>query len=353
MLVNFAIRKDYLTNRGGDTFQLLKTIEYLEKYGDIHCKIVSDPEKIDSNLDILHIFNLQNASFAYTMEQAAKKKKAKVVISPIVWHFGDANYVNKMMRIFHNMNIVRLFRGISPLFEKYSISHGKKIKKIILQNANIVMPNSIEEGEILKKQYNVDFNEVVVPNCVDIGLKEKNKQLQLPKDFILEVGRIEPTKNQLSLIEAMMSHPEIPLVFVGKQNKRKKFYVDLLKKMAKKRGNTFFIEELPQEDLAEYYKAAKVHVLPSFRESPGLVTLEALFYGCNIVVSDYKFCPVNYYRFDEVGYICDPYSTNSIESAVLEAYYAPSKVVVQDYFDFFSYKNAAHIIREAYIKLMK
>ena len=85
MLVNFAIRKDYLTNRGGDTFQLLKTIEYLEKYGDIHCKIVSDPEKIDSNLDILHIFNLQNASFAYTMEQAAKKKKAKVVISPIVW----------------------------------------------------------------------------------------------------------------------------------------------------------------------------------------------------------------------------------------------------------------------------
>lgn len=94
-------------------------------------------------------------------------------------------------------------------------------------------------------------------------------------------------------------------------------------------------------------------MLPSFRESPGLVTLEALFYGCNIVVSDYKFCPVNYYKFDEVGYICDPYSTKSIESAVLEAYYAPSKVVVQDYFDFFSYKNAAHIIREAYIKLMK
>lgn len=353
MLVNFAIRKDYLTNRGGDTFQLLKTIEYLEKYGDIHCKIVSDPEKIDSNLDILHIFNLQNASFAYAMEQAAQKKKAKVVISPIVWHFGDANYVNKMMRIFHNMNIVRSFRRISTLFEKYSISHRKEIKKYILQNADIVMPNSFEEGQILKQQYDINFNEVIVPNCVDIELKETNKQLHLPKDFILEVGRIEPTKNQLSLIEAMMKYPEIPLVFIGKQNKRKKFYIDLLKNLAQKRGNAFFIEELPQEYLAEYYKAAKVHVLPSFRESPGLVTLEALFYGCNIVISDYKFCPVNYYKFDKLGYICNPYSVNSIEKAVLNAYYAPPKVVSKGYFDFFSYTNAAYIIRETYINLVK
>jgi glycosyltransferase involved in cell wall biosynthesis len=354
MLVNFAIRKDYLTNKGGDTFQLRKTIEYLEKYKDIHCEIITDPQEINPHADILHIFNLQNLSLAYAMKQAAKKIQGiKIVLSPIIWYFGDASYVNKTMRITHSMNIVRAFKRLSPLLEQYSISKGKDIKKTILEDADIVMPNSIEEGEILRKQYGIDFREVIVPNCVDIQLRESNKELNLPKDFVLEVGRIEPTKNQLSLLESMMNHPEIPLIFVGKQNQRKKYYIDEIKKLAKKRGNTFLIEELPQEDLAEYYKRAKVHVLPSFRESPGLVTLEALFYGCNIVASNSKFCPVHYYKFDKIGFVCNPYSIKSIENAVLDAYRSPKKDVSEEYFDFFSYQNAARIIREAYISLLK
>ena len=352
MRIIFGMRPDYLTNKGGDTFQMLKTKEYLEQYDEMFIDVISSPDELDSRCDILHVFNLQNCDFTYSMIKAARMKGVKVVLSPIVWRFGHASYVNKVMRLTRSMNVVRIFRPVNKIFESISINKHRNAKKYILQNCDIVLPNSNEEGEILREQYGINFDEMVVPNCIDINLKEEQQDINIPDKCVLQVGRIEPTKNQLSLLQAMMRHEDIPVVFIGKQNKRKKFYLDELKKLAAIRGNTFFIEELPQTHLAQYYKTAKVHVLPSFRESPGLVTLEALFYGCNIVVSDDRFCPVKYYRFDEFGYICDPYSADSIEEAVISAYRDTTVSVGNEYFDFFSYERAARITREAYLKVL-
>ena len=352
MRIVFVMRPDYLSNMGGDTVQMLKTKEYLEKYEDVQVDIISKPEELDSQYDILHIFNLQNSGFAHSMLNTAKQLGIKVVLSPIIWRFGDSGYVNKLMRLTHSMNFVRKFQPTSKIFEFISIKKNRNIKEYILKNCDIVLPNSDEEGNILRDQYGIDFNEMVVPNCIDINLAEENLDISIPMNFVLQVGRVEPTKNQLSLLQAMMKHKDIPLFFIGKQNKRKKFYINQLKELAAIRGNTFFIEELPQSQLAQYYKAAKVHVLPSFRESPGLVTLEALFYGCNIVVSDDRFCPIKYYRFDRLGYICNPYSVESIEKAVVKAYRDKTVNVDNDYFDFFSYYNAAKITRQAYLRIL-
>ena len=352
MRIVFGMRPDYLSNMGGDTVQMLKTKEYLEKYEDVQVDIISKPEELDSQYDILHIFNLQNSGFAHSMLNTAKQLGIKVVLSPIIWRFGDSGYVNKLMRLTHSMNFVRKFQTTSKIFEFISIKKNRNIKEYILKNCDIVLPNSDEEGNILRDQYGIDFNEMVVPNCIDINLAEENQDISIPMNFVLQVGRVEPTKNQLSLLQAMMKHKDIPLFFIGKQNKRKKFYIDQLKELAAIRGNTFFIEELPQSQLAQYYKAAKVHVLPSFRESPGLVTLEALFYGCNIVVSDDRFCPIKYYRFDRLGYICDPYSVESIEKAVVRAYRDKTVNVDNDYFDFFSYYNAAKITRQDNLRIL-
>lgn len=353
MQVVFGMRPDYLTNKGGDTFQMLKTKEYLEQYGDVVVDIISSPDELDNKYDVLHIFNFQNCNFAYSMIQVATAKGIKVVLSPIVWRFGDSSYVNKVMRLTHSHAIVKAIQPISALFECLSIYKHKKKKQYILKHCDMVLPNSDEEGEILREQYGIDFRQMVVPNCIDNHLSEERQDIQLPSNFVLQVGRIEPTKNQLCLLLAMMNHKEIPLVFVGKQNKVKKFYIDQLKRLAAIRGNTFFIEELPQTQLAQYYKAAAVHVLPSFRESPGLVTLEALLYGCNVVVSDERFCPVRYYKFDQVAYICNPYSPKSVEDAVMCAYKGKRAHIGKEYFDFFSYQNAAKITREAYQKVLE
>ena len=70
------------------------------------------------------------------------------------------------------------------------------------------------------------------------------------------------------------------------------------------------------------------------------------------MVSDDRFCPIKYYRFDRLGYICDPYSVESIEKAVVKAYRDKTVNVDNDYFDFFSYYNAAKITRQAYLRIL-
>lgn len=349
MRILFGMRSDYLTNRGGDTFQMLKTKEYLEKYNDMDIQIISSPEEISMGVDVLHVFNMQTTHLTYSLIERAKKLNVKVVLSPIVWRFGDASYVNKVMRITHNFKLMCQLHSLAYLFEIYSVRHESKIKKEILEMSDVVAPNSIEEMNILKEQYGVNFLGEVVPNCIDPQIARRLKEKE--RKSIIQVGRIEPTKNQMAVLLAMMKHKEIPLYFIGKQNKRKSYYTEELKKLALKRGNTYFIEELPQEELVSYYETAKVHVLPSFRESPGLVTLEALFYGCNIVTSSERYCPVKFYKLDRYGTSCDPYLIDSVEKAILNEYRKKSPVIPPEYFETISYENAARITRNIYLEL--
>ena len=108
-----------------------------------------------------------------------------------------------------------------------------------------------------------------------------------------------------------------------------------------------------QRPVYGFYRRAACHVLPSFRESPGLVSLEALMCNVPIVVSDSRFCPTQYYQFDKYGYICDPYSTLSIRAAVLSAIEkGPKAEVGTDYRYFYSYANVANKTFEVYRSLV-
>lgn len=85
MNIVFGIREDYAINRGGDTFQMLKTKEYLEKYEDIgEIRVVTTPNELIGKIDILHVFNLQTTQLTYSLIRKAKEMQAKVVLSPII-----------------------------------------------------------------------------------------------------------------------------------------------------------------------------------------------------------------------------------------------------------------------------
>ncbi len=81
-------------------------------------------------------------------------------------------------------------------------------------------------------------------------------------------------------------------------------------------SNIHFISELPQLELVDYYKKAKVHILPSWFETTGLSSLEALFSGCTIVAT--KFGDTQDYFKDKILY-CQPNSPESIRLAIDKA----------------------------------
>ena len=385
MDIIFANRSNCLSSPGGDTVQMLKTIEYLEKNHNVNTKICLKPEQIinDINSNIVHIFNIQTIDETLDYIDASKLAGKKIALSTIYWDLSHHVYMHKMFQITNKVigkkhsNIFKNMFFDLTYFRTFFKSHKNKDsyatklyidkRKRALLEADILLPNSLEELEVLSKEFKIDLSElyrksVIIPNAVDINqnlTKNTNHDgekdsLKVKGEYVLEVGRLEVNKNQYNVVKALYNRPEIPIVFIGRINDNKidYEYFNKLKDLSEKRGNVFFIDQIPQEEVFEYYKHAKVHVLPSFRESPGLSSLEALYFGCEIVTSSKEFCPVDYYKFNDKAHICNPYSVNSIRNAILDAFDNPkNKIHDEEYFELFSYERVSNLTFEAYKKI--
>ncbi|MBU3088276.1 glycosyltransferase family 4 protein [Clostridium gasigenes] len=368
MKVVFTNRRDCFTQRGGDTIQMLKTKEYLEKNFDCRIDICLNPKELINykDYDIVHIFNIQTYKETLEFIKEAKKINKKIALSTIYWDLEDFFLVNRTFKMFAVTPFDSKFKFLSKMLIKFigivlpkrsylSLYYKRNIKKI-LENSDIILPNSYEELEIISKHFNMDLSRMkkkskIVINATDI---EKFKRIKVDKKdndltkYVLQVGRIEPIKNQLGTILALEAKKEIPIIFIGKVIDEK--YYSILKNIAKGRGNTYFIEEIDHEDLVKYYNEAAVHVLPSFRESPGLATLEAISCGAQTVVSDSKFCPIETYNLRDSSYVCNPYNIESIKDAILSAINNPKVYDVEKYKINISYNKAAKQTYEAYKK---
>lgn len=365
MKILYAIREDYMKKKGGDTFQMLTTKRYIESlYPDVTIEIVRKSSEIEAidDADCLHIFNMQNSSFAMSCIQSGKRKGLKIALSPVYWDLSDSIYVNRMLKITKNYTIINSLKSIKKIINFNIPSRhymGKRYKakyRQLLNEIDLLLPNSDEEGIIISNMFKIkSYDLFTVPNAIEfskVRKRNKNGEYGYLKECILEVARIEPTKNQLGILLACMNN-NYPIAFVGAVNHLYDYYYAELKRLADIRGNVYFLGEKTQDELVEIYNEAKVHVLPSFRESPGLVSLEALWNECNIVVSNERYCPIGYYKFDKYAYVCDPYSINSIGNAIEKAKKEPLRLKDKAYFDDYSYKKVADCTYSAYKILLK
>lgn len=129
-------------------------------------------------------------------------------------------------------------------------------------------------------------------------------------------------------------HTPYRIVFIGQAGPNSRKYYRKLRELAEKRGNTEFVSQVPQRTVFELMLTARVNVLTSWIETPGLVSLEALYAGCNIVVTDKG--SVREY-FGDHAYYCEPDDLESIRNAVGMAMKAPPpsqelrRKIVSDY----------------------
>jgi len=100
--------------------------------------------------------------------------------------------------------------------------------------------------------------------------------------FILNVGNIEPRKNQLALVRALAGHP-LPLVLIGRQ--RDGTYASTV--FSEGGEKLRYLGALDHSDprLASAFAACAAFVLPSTLETPGLAALEAAAAGAPVVVT--------------------------------------------------------------------
>lgn len=364
--VLFQNRKDAYSNWGGDTTQMEMTKKYLVRNGVlVDVSLDAEPDLVGSDYDIVHIFNIQNADFSIRQLRNAKRKGIPVVVSTIYWDMDNVTRRSAFGQLLRKAHEALPYRYLRLLPGYAATSAGKRklrysMMRQMLLESDLLLPNSYAEAELLSAHFDapcIRANVVVVPNGIDDETLSANIanasgcaafETGLPEQYVLQAGRIEPVKGQLKVIEALMGNPEIPLLFVGKGSDHS--YLQRCKALGERRGNTYFHEEVPFDLMPSYYRRAKVHVLPSLRESPGLATLEAAVYGANCVVSFHG--PVAEYFGGDVWY-CDPEDNASIKNSILKAWQAPyNEALKTSILDKFTWREASHRTKQAYCRVL-
>jgi glycosyltransferase involved in cell wall biosynthesis len=331
--VLFQSRKTLFTAPGGDTIQMVKTSEYLEKTGwDIEISTELEPDL--KEFDIVHIFNLMRPQEVYLQAVNAKKFGKRLALSTIYGPYtefdqharmGLAGQLAKVLK----REPIEYLKVLARALSKREIHKGTLIllakgfhnlQREILKLTDVFLPNSESEMQrvwgdfpkLAKKRYKV------VPNAVDtrlfgISSIEEPEKLRGFRVDILCVARIEGRKNQLNLVRAVNETP-YTLAFIGQPAPNNQAYYAQVRQEAGPRVQ--FVGQVNHQDLPCYYRAAKVHILPSWMESPGLSSLEAGAMGCNLVVTDKG--DTREYFGDQAIY-CDPASVDSIRIAIEKA----------------------------------
>ena len=323
MKVALIARKTLYTVPGGDTVQIVQTAASLAALG-----ITADIKTADKTIayqdyDLLHFFNITRpADILYHSQKAGKQ----FVVSTILCDYSEYDRQHrkgigmlftylKSDSIEYVKTIARCLIGRDKLGSLSYIWKGQfNSIKDILSRAAMVLPNSESEYQRLVGSYPCTTKYMVVPNGIDPTLFQNNHtQIRRDNNLVICAARIEGIKNQLNLIRAL-NNTRFRLLIIGSPAPNQLAYYNECRSIAAE--NISFLQHIPQGDLVDYYRKAKVHVLPSWFETTGLSSIEAAVMGCNIVITDKG--DTRAYFGDDAFY-CDPATPEIILAAVEKA----------------------------------
>jgi glycosyltransferase involved in cell wall biosynthesis len=144
--------------------------------------------------------------------------------------------------------------------------------------------------------------------------------LQLPEEYILTVGTIEPRKNLIRLLEAYaqvkagMGRHSPALVLVGRKGwKYSEVFGEILERGLQ--DDVIWTDFLPDEAVRALYAHAMVFAYVSLHEGFGLPLLEAMATGTAVVASNCSSMPE---VVGNAGRLVDPFSPDSIAKGILD-----------------------------------
>ena len=278
MRIHLASYQSIMLNRGGPTYKLIHTKKALEEMGvDVKLFDMWDFNLKLTKEDLVHIF-LANIS-TYSLATNLKLYGAKYVVNPIIF----SNHPIWKIKLYQNLE-----KPVNKLFIR-SISDYKIINSIC-NNAEKVLPNTIDESNLLAEGMNVNREKMqVIHNGVEKRFAEADASLFQKKyglkDFILYVGHLGPErKNGKNIIKALqqIDHPAVIIADILHNKEGEWCRTEI-----EKSKNITLIEWLNHDDplFASAYAACHTFILPTKYETPGRAALEAGLAGANIVIT--------------------------------------------------------------------
>lgn len=368
---------DLLELPGGDRVQVQNTAKELRRLG-IEVDIIPGFNVDYNGYDLVHLFQLDWTPETYLYAHKAKKVGKPLVLSPI--HHSvqelkkfDDEYVFDFRRIskflFSSQYKRDTFKNIYKAFFDHRKIYPTLVSVVIglknmhtraLRLADVVLVQTSLEAKDLEHEFGVQFRWEEVHNGVGeqfLNFEKYELGAENPitsENYIVCVGRIEPRKNQLNIIEAVESfrkkhNIDATLVVVGTKNKTKHFeYTRKFEKLLRNNKWITYVEKIPYEQMPALYKHAKVCVSASWFETTGLTSLEALFCNTNAVAAGPR---AREYLGDHASY-CIPSSSDSIEQAISREYFAKRPNLGSSELREYTWVNAAKKTLEVYNSLL-
>lgn len=358
MRVLFQYRRTYPKLIGGDTVRAEHTRQALERLG-VRTAVASDRVRSYQGFDLVHIWQSTfEESFMYARD--AKRAGIPYVTSTI---FLDQDRFGFMTAEGGRKRLTRAVLGKRAgfeLFRRWSSwrvrrnPHWRKTKEL-LDGSAMLLPTSEWELGQLRRRFRTKTPARVTLNAIDFrtfarGSKRRFRKKHGLEGFVLCVGRISIQKNQRSLVKAVRGM-DVPLVLIGAIDP--KDYLRAVRGEVKRSGvELLYIQRLSPTDLADAFAAARVHVLPSWIESTGQVSLQAAAAGCPIVQTEVS--PWKEY-FGDLVETCRPESVKDIRQAIRRTLAAPAsrRLALTNRMKRFTWERSAKETLKAYEAALK
>lgn len=200
---------------------------------------------------------------------------------------------------------LKYWTAISIYISKHiiAVSHSTR-NDIVRRYPFALKKTSVIHHGYDKTRFNTKVNNIFV--------RRVRKSFGIPKDYILFLSTLKPSKNIKGLLQGfnliMSEIPGFKLVIAGKKGW---LYESIYKEIEKLglENNVTFTDYVSEEDKPALFKGARVFALPSFWEGFGMDVLNALSCGTPVVVSRVASLPE---VAGNAGIYVDPYKPESI-----------------------------------------
>jgi glycosyltransferase involved in cell wall biosynthesis len=287
---------------GGGEVQARKYHEHLNRVAGVEAVFFSPYEP--QEVDVLHIIGTN-----YHLNEIGKYARAqgiKVAVMPVAY----SRHAPWKFRLI--LGALMAARARTPLL----------MRREILHDADLVIASTNIEKSFLASAYGVSLDKTEsVGIGVDIGTYlESDPELFRREygvdDYVLCVGRVNPYKGQLAILEALRESP-YPIVVVGQPDGSQPEYAGSVEAIVKASPRMKWIKNIPFGSplLPSAYAASRCHVQFSRGEVASLVNVEAMAAGTTVIAKPLATtCEM---LGDRVLYASD---ANAIRAAVDTAY---------------------------------
>ncbi|MGB0391326.1 MAG: glycosyltransferase family 4 protein [Salibacteraceae bacterium] len=189
-------------------------------------------------------------------------------------------YKNNIITL-HDLAFIENPNWFNPKFAKW---YNWLIPKIAKRSKHIITVSKFSKSEIIK-HLNVSYSKVsTVPNGVFWNLSDDKTAVTRNRKYFLSVGSENPRKNYKLLIESFLelNNPDYDLVIVGKPSSAFNSSNEMNAK------NVYWLRTVDDYQLINLYKEAAAFISTSLYEGFGIPALEALSFGCPIILNDIR-----------------------------------------------------------------